>query len=149
MAGPPFTFDDLEVGMRLRSPGITVTEAHVVAFAGLSGDFNPLHLDETFARKSIFGSRVAHGLLTLALSSGFISMLVAGTALALLEVNARFVKPVRIGDTIYVEGVVVDKRPVEKYDGGVVVVRSEVKNQDGDVVAIVESKLLVSRARLA
>jgi len=111
---PPLTFDDFEVGMKLISGRITVTDAHIVLFAGLSGDFNPLHVDDEFAKKTIFGSRIAHGLLTLSLLSGHMGMLVAGTAIAFLELHARFQRPVRVGDTIYGEATVVDKKPVEK-----------------------------------
>jgi acyl dehydratase len=131
--------------MRLRSQGLTVTEAHIIQFAGLTGDYNPLHVDEVFARDTIFEGRVAHGLLTLSLAVGLFAPLVAGTTIALLEVSARFLKPVRIGDTIYVESEVVDKKPSEKYNGGIITFRHEVKNQRGEVVAVIDTKLLLAR----
>jgi acyl dehydratase len=142
---PPYTYDDFQVGMRLRSQGLTVTEAHIIQFAGLTGDYNPLHVDEVFARDTIFEGRVAHGLLTLSLAVGLFAPLVAGTTIALLEVSARFLKPVRIGDTIYVESEVVDKKPSEKYNGGIITFRHEVKNQRGEVVAVIDTKLLLAR----
>ncbi|AOL17423.1 dehydratase [Sulfolobus sp. A20] len=145
---PPLTFDDFEIGMKFISPRITVTDAHIVLFAGLSGDFNPLHVDDMFAKKTIFGSRIAHGLLTVTLLSGHMGMLVAGTAMAFLEMHTKFLKPVRVGDTIYGEAEVVDKKPVEKYNGGVVTIKSRVKNQNDEVVVESESKLLVSRVRI-
>ena len=67
---PPYTYDEFQVGMKLRSQGLTITETHVVQFAGLTGDYNPLHVDEIFAKNTIFEGRVAHGLLTLSLEIG-------------------------------------------------------------------------------
>lgn len=142
---PPYSFDDFRVGMRIESQGLTVTEAHIIQFAGLTGDFNPIHVDEEFARGTVFGGRVAHGLLTLSLAVGLFAPLVAGTTIALLEASARFLKPVRAGDTIHVTSEVIDKRQSDKYDGGVVAFRHEVRNQRGDVVATAETKLLISR----
>ncbi|QGA68951.1 MaoC/PaaZ C-terminal domain-containing protein [Sulfolobus sp. E11-6] len=145
---PPLTFDDFQIGMKFTSPRITVTDAHIVLFAGLSGDFNPLHVDDLFAKKTIFGNRIAHGLLTLTLLSGHMGMLVAGTAIAFLEMHAKFLKPVKVGDTIYGEAEVIDKKPVEKYNGGVITIKSTIKNQNNEAVAESESKLLVSRVRI-
>ncbi len=142
---PPYTFDDFQVGMRMKSQGLTVTEAHVIQFAGLTGDYNPLHVDDLFARESIFEGRVAHGLLVQSLAVGLFAQLVAGTTIALLEVNSKFLKPVKIGDTIYVESEVADKKPSNKYNGGVITFKHEVKNQNGETVATIETKLMVAR----
>lgn len=138
-------FEDFQPGAKLESPGVTITEAHVVFFAGLTGDFNPLHLDEEHARRTIFGGRIAHGLLTLSLAVGLFAPNVYGSAIALLEAFARFLRPVRVGDTIRVLTEVLDKKPSEKYAGGVVHLRHEVKNQKGDVVAVAETKILVAK----
>ncbi len=138
-------FEDFQPGAKLESPGVTVTEAHVVAFAGLTGDFNPLHLDEERARRTIFGGRIAHGLLTLSLAAGLLAPNIYGSAIALLEASARFLRPVRIGDTIRAIAEVLDKRPSEKYAGGVVRLRHEVRNQRGEVVAVAETKILVAK----
>jgi acyl dehydratase len=143
--GMGISFDEFEVGQRFESYRITVTEAHVVLFASLSGDFNPLHVDDTFARKSIFGSRVAHGILTLSLMSGYLGMLVAGTAIAFLEMNVRFTLPVRIGDTIHSVIEVIDKKPSEKYKGGIVTFKSQVYNQRNEVVMEGSFTLLISK----
>ncbi|MGC9118405.1 MAG: MaoC/PaaZ C-terminal domain-containing protein [Thermoproteus sp.] len=137
-------FEDFEVGARFRSHGVTVTEAHVSAFAWLTGDWNPLHVDGEFAKSTIFGERIAHGMLTASLALGLFAQYLYGTVIALLEASARFLKPVKIGDTIYVETEVVDKRPSEKYRGGVVHLRHEVKNQRGETAAVVETKVLVA-----
>ncbi|MGC8598079.1 MAG: MaoC/PaaZ C-terminal domain-containing protein [Thermocladium sp.] len=144
LKAPPYSFDDFEVGMKIRSHGLTITEAHIIQFAGLTGDFNPIHLNAEFAGKSIFKERVAHGLLTLSVAVGQFAQLIAGTTIALLEVNSRFHKPVKIGDTIYVESEVISKVPSNKYNGGVVVLKHDVKNQFGELVASIETKLLIS-----
>ncbi|WP_069807152.1 MaoC family dehydratase [Vulcanisaeta thermophila] len=142
---PPLTYDDFQVGMKIRSQGITVTEAHIVQFAQLTGDYNPLHVDEEFARQTIFEGRVAHGLLTLSLATGLLAPLLAGTTIALLEVNAQFQKPVKIGDTIHVESEVIEKKESRKYNGGTVTFKQEVKNQRGETVATITIKVLIAR----
>lgn len=139
------TFDDFEVNQKFVSHSITVTDAHIVLFAGLSGDFNPLHVDEEFAKKTIFKGRIAHGLLTLSLLSGHLGMLVAGTAIALLGINVKFLSPVRSGDTIHSEAIVKEKRYVEKYQGGIVTFDFIVKNQKEEKVIEGEVSLLISK----
>jgi 3-hydroxybutyryl-CoA dehydratase len=86
-----------------RKPGRTVTEADVVAFAGLTGDFHPQHVDAEWAAQSVFGERVAHGLLILGLAAGLVEF-DPNEVIALRGVrDAVFKRPVRIGDTIHVE----------------------------------------------
>jgi acyl dehydratase len=102
---PPLYFEDVEVGFRFETPRRTVTEADLVAFSGISGDFNPLHTDSIFAARSIYGERVAHGALVLSLATGLRQRtgLFDGTLMGLLEIRSwRFAAPVRIGDTIRV-----------------------------------------------
>ncbi|MGC9153338.1 MAG: MaoC family dehydratase [Vulcanisaeta sp.] len=142
---PPYTFDDFQVGMKIKSQGLTITETHIIQFAELTGDYNPLHINEIFAKDTIFEGRVAHGLLTLSIALGLFAPLVAGTTIALLEVSSKFLKPVRIGDTIYVITEVVDKKPSDKYNGGVITFKHEVKNQNEETVSIIETKLLLAR----
>ena len=84
------------------STSLTVTETHLVLAAGLFGDFNPLHVDEEFAKKSRFGGRILHGPFTSALVSAPVGMFFSGTAIAYLEHACRFVAPVKPGDTIVV-----------------------------------------------
>ncbi len=139
------SFDEFNVGEKMTFPPITVTEAHIVTFAGLSGDYNPLHMNEEFAKKSIFKTRVAHGMLTLSLMSGPLGMLVAGTAMAFLGMTAKLTAPVRIGDTIRVEAEVVEKKPSTKYEGGTIRMKVLVKNQKDEVVAECETALLVAK----
>jgi acyl dehydratase len=141
------TFNEIQIGQKFYSNPITINDAQIYLFAGLSGDFNPLHVDEEFAKKGIFKGRVAHGILTLSISSGFVGMLFFGTAIALLSVSMRFTAPVRPGDTIHSEVVVKDKIPKEKYNGGVVKLEVNVFNQRGEKVAEGEANILVSSRR--
>jgi acyl dehydratase len=96
-------FVDLAVGDEWESPSRTVTEADVTAFAGLSGDFNPLHVDHEAARRGPFGKPVAHGLLGLAIVSGLASHSPLVQTLAFLEIKEwKFLRPILLGDTIQV-----------------------------------------------
>ena len=79
---------------------VTVTETHIVFGSGMFGDFNPLHVDEEFSKKSMFGGRILHGPFTSALVASPVGIYFAGTAIAYLEHSCRFKAPVRAGDTI-------------------------------------------------
>ncbi len=130
------TFDDIEVGQVFTSPGRTVTEADVVAFAGLSGDYNPVHTDAHFMKSHPFGGRVAHGLLGAAVASGLAARVGVFDAItiALLETSLRYVAPLRIQDTVHLEIKITDKRRSSKKDRGVVTTARRLLNQDGNVV---------------
>ena len=130
------TFDELQVGDVFTSASRTVTEADVVAFAGLSGDFNPLHTDETFAATTPFGTRVTHGMLVAAMSTGMGNWtgIYEGTALALMEQVIRYKGAVKFGDTIHLELTVSDKKETSKPDRGVVIFGTRVLNQRGEAV---------------
>lgn len=141
------TFPEFKVGDKLTSPSITVTESHISLFAGLSGDFNPLHTNEEFAKSLPFGGRIAHGMLTISMQSGFIGMLLAGTAIAFLEAEYKFKAPVKINDTIHTELEVVETKPVEKYDGGIVKLEMEIKNQRDESVVEGYATVMVSNKR--
>lgn len=130
------TFDDLEVGQLFVSPGRTVTEADVVAFAGLSGDYNPVHTDAHFMKNHPLGRRVAHGLLGAAFASGLAARVGVfdGMTIALLETSFKYVAPVRIQDTVHLEMEITNKRRSSKNDRGVVTTARRLINQDGAVV---------------
>ncbi len=132
-------FEDLQPGDRHRSGGRTVTEADVVNFAGLSGDFHALHMDEIFAAATPHGRRIAHGMLIVSMTAGLVARLpimrsIEQTTLGLLNVSCGFLKPTFIGDTIRVELVVKEKTLSRKGDRGTVVMQRVVHNQRGDVV---------------
>jgi acyl dehydratase len=129
-------FDEFSLGQSWRTPARTITEADVVNFAGLSGDFNPLHTDEEFARKTQFGGRVFHGPGVFSVAIGLESRLgiKEGTAIAFLGMTWNLKLPVHIGDTVHVEQVVTATRAsTSKSDRGIVTFDVEVKNQRGEV----------------
>ena len=125
------------MGRRWVTQRRTITEADVVAFAGLSGDFNPLHVDETFAAAGPFGRRVVHGLLVLSIATGLRqqSGVFYGVVRAFAEMKSwTFKRPVFIGDTIAAVTTVVEARPTSKPSQGVVEQRVDVVNQEGEIV---------------
>lgn len=141
-------FEDLPVGLRATSPGRTITESDVVTFAGLSGDYAEIHTNAVAAESSVFGARVAHGLLGLAVQSGLLSRTPLGSrvrALAFLGLEWRFTGPIHIGDTVRLEVEVEDRRETSRPDRGVVVLRRRLLNQRGDVVQEGTTSLLVAR----
>ncbi len=130
-------FEEFEVGQTVTSVGRTVTEADIVAFAALSGDWNSMHTDAQYAAHHPFGQRVAHGLLLMSIASGLIMRLgfLEETALAFREISGwKFSLPVFIGDTIRVRATVTETKPMPRLGGGLVTVKVEVLNQDNKVV---------------
>ena len=126
-------FEDFEIGVKLRTAGRTITEADIVTFAGLSGDFNQIHTNAEYAAADTFGQRVAHGLLVQSIATGLAvqSGVIEGTVLAFRELDAKFSLPVYIGDTVHVEIEIVDKKPFPRLRGGNVVMKYAVVNQSG------------------
>ena len=134
MTVPRRYWDDIEVGEEYESPGRTVTEADIVLFAGLSGDYNVLHTDAEFMKGSIFGERIAHGLLGLSIQSGLLTRAMAPYAtIAFGGLRWKFKAPIKIGDTIRVRARVVTKKAT-KTDRGLVTLERTVVNQRGEVV---------------
>ena len=129
-------FEDFEEGKEYVSRARTVTEADVVAFAGLSGDYNPLHTDAEFMKSSPFGERIAHGMLVSSIGTGLSSQMgwFEGTTVALLEVTFRFKAPVKLGDTIHLVIKVKDKKPTSKPDRGILQMEADVLNQRDELV---------------
>jgi acyl dehydratase len=145
---PPLFFEDVEIGFQFETPRRTVTEADLVAFSGVSGDFNPLHTDSVFAAESIYGERIAHGALVVSLVTGLRHRvgLFDGTLMGLLEIrNWRFAAPVHIGDTIRVVNEVTALEETSKPDRGIMVQRIEVLNQEDTVVQDGEFVMLLRR----
>lgn len=130
------TFDEFEIGDRYQSQARTVTEADVVAFAGISGDFNPLHTDAEFGKSTPFGERIAHGMLLVAMATGMANWtgVFEGTTIALMEQLITYKGVVKFGDTIHLELEVMEKTPTSKPDRGVVKYAARVINQRGEVV---------------
>ncbi|WP_077033626.1 MaoC/PaaZ C-terminal domain-containing protein [Pelomonas sp. KK5] len=143
----PLLFDEIEPGLAFTSPGIVVTESHIVQFAGLSGDFFEVHMDDQFARSVGFPRRVAHGLLCLALIDGLKNRAATRlAAIASLEWNYAFRAPVFIGDRLEAQLTVIDKRPTRRPDRGVVRLKVEARQQDGVLVQEGINTLMVRSA---
>jgi len=140
-------WNELMVGQEFWTGGRTVTEGDVLAFSGLTGDFNPLHVDEEFARTSPFRTRVPHGPLIHDMYLGLLDRLglIAGTALAFLELRWKFLAPVLVGDTVHARVVVQAKREVEKRDRGIVTFAVTLFNQREEPVQEGEHILLLAR----
>lgn len=143
----PLYYEDFEIGREYTTSSRTVTEADIVAFAGLSGDFNPLHMDEEYAKQTVFGARIAHGLLGLSIASGLMTQtrMMESTVVAFLGLTWNFKGPVKIGDTITVRMRVADKRETSKPDRGIVRLAVSVLNQRGEVVQEGENTLMVKK----
>ena len=139
-------YEDVEPGVRFATGGIVVTESHVMGFAGLTGDFFDLHVDEEFARSLGFPGRVAHGILGLAIVDGLKNR--AETrfrAVASLGWNWKFTRPILIGDRIHAEIEVQSKRETRRADRGILVLAFKVKNQKDEVVQEGTNDLMVLR----
>lgn len=129
-------FEEFTVGYTLETAARTITETDVVLFAGLSGDYNQLHTDVEFAKGTMFGERIAHGLLGLSVASGLASRLgfIEGTAQAFLGMEWKFRAPILIGDTIHARIEVRHKKPMKRLGGGIVTFDVVLLNQRGETV---------------
>ncbi|WP_159701727.1 MaoC/PaaZ C-terminal domain-containing protein [Arthrobacter sp. 18067] len=146
----PIYFDDIPLQQVFTTPGRTITEADIIGFAGISGDFNPLHVDEHFARSTPFGGRIAHGLLVLSIASGMTTRLPVFAALqpALLgmtSVTCSWPAPTRIGDTLTIDLVFTEATVTRSGTKGLVTEQRTARNQDGVVVLESTWSLLVAR----
>lgn len=146
--GVDATWGSLKESDRLVSTGITITEAHLVTWAGLTGDIVQFHLDASFAASTPFGERIAHGPLTLSLALGLITqtgyMREVVAWLGLDEVRAS--RPVLLGDSIRAEATVLEARPTSKPGNGVWTLGYCVLNQRDEAVMTFRSSFLVRRA---
>ncbi len=137
--------DDFNVGDIYTTAAITVTETHVVNWAGLTMDFYPLHMDKEYAAKTPFGERLVHGPLIFALAVGLVGSagFAGDSAIAWLGAdNMRMLAPVKIGDTVTVKVEVLDKKPTSKPERGIQVWRYTVKNQRGEDVMVFDYTMM-------
>lgn len=132
----PMYLEDFHKGQEFLTPARTITESDVAAFAGLSGDYNPLHTDAEFASKTQYKQRIAHGMLGFSIMTGLGSRLgmLDGSALAFLGIEEwKFLKPIFFGDTIHAKITVADVRPSSKPGQGVLKRYVEIVNQRSEV----------------
>ena len=130
-------FEEFEIGKKATSPGRTIAEADILAFAGVSGDFNSIHTDAVYAANTPFGARVAHGLLIMAIVSGLAvrTGIMEGTVIAFREILGwKFSQPVFIGDSIHVIMEVVEMKALPRLGGGSLTLAVDVRNQNDATV---------------
>jgi 3-hydroxybutyryl-CoA dehydratase len=141
-------FDEIQVGDRYTSRGRTITEADIVNFSGITGDWYPLHTDIEYAKNTAFKQRIAHGMLILSIATGLVP-LTPGFLVAFYGMEqVRFTNPTFIGDTIHVEDEVIEK--TDKGDkGGVVSFRRVIKKHSGEIVVSLIAKALMSKNKAA
>ena len=128
-------FEDFRLGEMFYIPAKTMTDAHFLFFAGMTGDNHPIHYDDEYAKTTRFGKRVAHGLLVASMTASgasTLSPMIEGSIVAFVEQSSHFLNPVLIGDTITPELEVTELIP--KTDTGLLRLTTRVKNQRGEVV---------------
>lgn len=138
-------WEDFPAGREIKTPAVTVTETHLVQFAGLTGDMYPVHTDAEWAAKSPFGQRIAHGPLTFALAVGqmYQSQAYGDAIIAFLGAdNVRATAPVFIGDTVHVVATVTSARPSKDPSRGIVSLKYDVRNQRDESVMNFDFTLL-------
>ena len=141
-------FEDYKMGGRFETPGRTLTDALISTYAGVSADFNSLHIDDEYAKDTIYGQRIAHGMLTLTIGIGLLERLglAIGTGMGFLGMKeTKFLKPVPIGDTIRTEAEVIHTRSTSKPDRGIVSLKLNIINQRGETVCETEMIRMVKR----
>ncbi len=141
-----YYFEDYSVGQTLTTRGRTITETDIVAFAGLTGDYNPMHTDAEYMKSSAFGQRIAHGMLVLSYAVGQVYQLgfLEGRVIAFRGLEMKFSLPVFIGDTLHVEIEITEKKEMLRLGGGMITAAVKIVNQDGKVVQAGEWSILVA-----
>lgn len=141
-------FEDFAPGQKYVTPARTVTEADVVNFAGLSGDYNPLHTDAAYAEGTIFKGRIAHGMLGLTIVTGLTARMgiFDGTAVGLLEIDEwKFLKPIYLGDTVRAEMIITEKKETRHADRGLLLRQVNLVNQHDTIVQQGIIKVMMKR----
>ena len=146
-------FDDYSVGEKFQSPARTITETDITIFAMLTGDWHPIHTNNEFAKKSFFGERIAHGMLSLCIGSALVFRLGPYVALPKSFIafygmdSVRFTGPVKISDTIYCE-VQIEKLESKDDKTGIIVSKNFFKNQRDENVVVYTTRALVGKKPL-
>jgi len=140
-------FEEFELGKVMVTRGRTITEADLVNFAGLTGDYNPMHTDAEYAKNTQFGQRIAHGMLGLSYMVGLVYQMgfLEGTIIAFLDATCKFRAPILIGDTIHGEMTVSELKDAERMGGGMVTSSFKLIKQDGTVTQKGEMVFLMKK----
>jgi acyl dehydratase len=140
-------WEDFEVGDVFEAPwGRTITDAYLLAFAGVNSDFQHMHVDEVYSQATQFGGRIAHGNLTAVQGLGMqVYTQVFHHAMAFLEERHVYKAAVRVGDTIYSAMTVLEARETKRPDRGIVFFRNDITNQDGELVLESEYRMMIRR----
>lgn len=143
-------WEDLPVGTRYVTSSRTITEGDVAAFAALTGDFNRLHVDAEYAKQSVMGQRIAHGMLVASFMAGLtsrsiVNQLMEGALFGVLENTVKYPKPTFIGDTIHVEIEVVEQRDTSNPGRGIIRFVRKAINQRGEVACELGATCLLKR----
>ena len=145
---PAKYWDNFKVGDKVVSQSITITDAHLVNWAGLTMDFYPVHVDEEYAKKTQFGGRIAHGPLILSMAVGLVGLagVYEDSIIAWLGLeNLRIPRPTKIGDTIRVEFEVKEMRETSKPERGIGIFTYRIKNQRDEDVMVYDVLQLMHR----
>jgi acyl dehydratase len=143
-------FEDYTVGEKMVSPSRTITEADIVNFAMMTGDWHPIHVNKEYAKTTVFGERIAHGMLTLTLGSALCMWMGPNTYspksfIAFIQMdNIRISNPTKIGDTLHWEGAVANLEPKSK-GRGVITFDCEIRNQRNELCLTYTHKMLVGQ----
>ena len=143
---PGKTYDEWEVGKEFITGARTITEADIVNFAGLSGDWSATHTNDVYGKSTIYGTRIAYGNVTFIVSTGLLAqtLMFEGTTLALLDFRISYQEPVLFEDTICCKFYVTEKRPTKKAGQGLITIHAFVYNQNDEQVAEETLVFLVS-----
>ncbi len=141
-----YYFEEVEIGQTMVTRGRTVTEADIVQFAALTGDYNPMHTNADYMKTHPMGQRVAHGMLTLSYAVGQLYQLgfMERTVLAFRGLEMKFSLPVVIGDTIHVRLTIKEKKEMRRLGGGIVTAEVKILNQEGKAVQSGTMELLIA-----
>lgn len=131
-----YYFEEVEIGQRFVTRARTITEADIVQFAALTGDYNPMHTDAEYMKTHPMGQRIAHGMLTLSYAVGQIYQIgfMERTVIAFRGLEMKFSLPVFIGDTLHIVITIAEKKEARRLGGGIVTAEVKIINQDSKTV---------------
>lgn len=138
-------FQEFQIGQEIVSAGRTITESDLVQFANLTGDTNPMHTDAEYSKTTMFGERIAHGMLGLSYMLGLLWPIgfMEGTVIAFMGLEAKFKAPIKIGDTIHAVAQVTQLKEMKAAGGGIVALSVKLVNQRDEVTQQADLKVLM------